>query len=95
MFEHCQPMRNHTEQLQEGNGKINLDKGSEQSSSIQLVHPFYTSMPQCGMQGDVFILQLTDANSLQDVRCEDATTTRPWVTSSTVTTDISRLCINL
>ena len=29
------------------------------------------------------------------LRCEDATTTRPWVTSSTVTTDISRLCINL
>ena len=45
MFQHCQPMRNHdTEQLQEGNRKINSEKVLGQSSSIQLVHPLYTSM---------------------------------------------------
>ena len=45
MFQHCQPMRNHnTEQLHEGNRKINSEKVSGQSSSIQLVHPLYTSM---------------------------------------------------
>ena len=45
MFQHCQPIRNHdAEQLQEGNGKINSEKVSGQSSSIQLVHPLYTSM---------------------------------------------------
>ena len=41
----CQPMRNYdTEQLQEENRKINSEKVSGQSSSIQLVHPLYTSM---------------------------------------------------
>ena len=45
MFQHCQPMRNHdTEQLQEGNRKITSEKVSGQLSSIQLVHPLYTSM---------------------------------------------------
>ena len=49
MFQHCQPMRNHhTEQLQGGNGKINSEKVSGQSSSIQLVHPLYTSMAWLG-----------------------------------------------
>ena len=43
MFQHCQPMKNHdTGQLQEGNRKINSEKVSGQSSSIQLVHPLYT-----------------------------------------------------
>ena len=43
MFQHCQPMRNHdTEPLQEGNRKINSEKVSGPSSSIQLVHPFNT-----------------------------------------------------
>ena len=47
MFQHCQPMSNHhTERLQGGNRKINSEKVSGQSSSIQLVHPFYTSMIQ-------------------------------------------------
>ena len=41
-------MRNHhTEQLQEGNGKINSENVSEQSSSIQLVHPVYTCIHGC------------------------------------------------
>ena len=45
IFQLCQPMRNHdTEQLQEGNGKINSEKMSGQLSSIQLVYPLYTSM---------------------------------------------------
>ena len=44
MFQHCQPMRNHhTEQLQGGNGKINSEKVSEQSSSIRLVPPYIIS----------------------------------------------------
>ena len=44
MFQHCQPMRNHhTEQLQGGNGKINSEKVSGQSSSIQLVSPYLIS----------------------------------------------------
>ena len=44
MFQHCQPMRNHhTEQLQGGNGKINSEKVSGQSSSIQLVSPYIIS----------------------------------------------------
>ena len=44
MFQHCQPMRNHhTEQLHEGNGKINSKKVSGQSSSIQLVSPYIIS----------------------------------------------------
>ena len=47
MFQHCQPMRNHhTEQLQGGNGKINSEKVSGQSSSIQLVSPYIIS-PCC------------------------------------------------
>ena len=47
MFQHCQPMSNHhREQLQEGNGKISSEKVSGQSSSIQLVHPLYTSIGQ-------------------------------------------------
>ena len=38
-FEHCQPKRNYdTEQLQEGNGKIDLEKVPGQSSSIQPTH---------------------------------------------------------
>ena len=42
MFQHCQPMRNHdTEQLQEGYEKMNSEKLSGQSYSIQLVHPLY------------------------------------------------------
>ena len=42
MFQHCQLMRNHhTEQLQEGNRKLNSEKVS---SSSQLMHPLYTSM---------------------------------------------------
>ena len=41
----CQPMRNYdTEQIQKENRKINSEKVSGQSSSIQLVHPLYTSM---------------------------------------------------
>ena len=44
MFQYCQPMRNHhTEQLQEGNGKIYSEKVSGQSSSIQHVSPYIIS----------------------------------------------------
>ena len=48
-FEPCQPKRNYdTEQLQEGNGKIDSEKVPGQSSSIQLVHPLSTSMTLYG-----------------------------------------------
>ena len=44
MFQHCQPMRNHhTEQLQGGNGKINSEKLSGQSSTIEVVSPYIIS----------------------------------------------------
>ena len=46
MFQHCQPMRNHhSEELQRGNGKINSEKVSGHSSSIQLVSPPYIISP--------------------------------------------------
>ena len=48
-FQHCHPMRNHeTDQLQGGNGKINSEKVSGQSSSIHLVSPYMSQMLYAG-----------------------------------------------